>query len=278
MRDECVDVQLLTGDALDVLPDGLPPGRRPNFILADPPWNCGKLYGEQVDDNLPEALYRVWLQDLYSACHEVAAEDATLYAFCPVTHLLQAPSLARVHLPSLLKLLGWKPKQLLIWYRPNGVGPRHRAPGQAWANMCEYVVLATKGEGAPVCPSGLPEGERQPWYHNVLTVNTPQGNHPGGRWHPCQKPVRLYELLIRAHRGVTRVLDPTCGSGSSLLACQRLGIPAVGIEIEPATVEIAGGRLAAERHRMPYAAWRAGHVPLFATAEAAENAEEGTDV
>lgn len=65
-------------------------------------------------------------------------------------------------------------------------------------------------------------------------------------FHPTVKPIALMEHLITL---VTppdgTVLDPFAGSGSTLIAAKNLGYPAIGIEQDPAYVEIAQARLAA---------------------------------
>lgn len=63
--------------------------------------------------------------------------------------------------------------------------------------------------------------------------------------HPCQKPVPLLRYLIgKACPSGGVVLDPFCGSGSTLRAAKDLGRKAIGIEIEERFCEVAVGRLA----------------------------------
>lgn len=59
------------------------------------------------------------------------------------------------------------------------------------------------------------------------------GADDDGRIHPCQKPIRLYDILFRlyAHSG-DRVLDPNIGSGSSRIAAYKAGLDFVGFEID----------------------------------------------
>lgn len=63
-----------------------------------------------------------------------------------------------------------------------------------------------------------------------------------GRMHPHEKPVGLLvEILRTAPPGL--VLDPCCGSGSTLLAARMLGRPAIGIEIDQRWIDVAWERL-----------------------------------
>lgn len=65
-------------------------------------------------------------------------------------------------------------------------------------------------------------------------------------FHPTVKPIALMEHLITlvTPDGGT-VLDPFAGSGSTLIAAQNLGFSYIGIEQDPAYVEIAQARMAA---------------------------------
>jgi site-specific DNA-methyltransferase (adenine-specific) len=63
--------------------------------------------------------------------------------------------------------------------------------------------------------------------------------------HPSQKPVDLLErLLAKLAPPHAAVLDPFAGSGSTLVAAERLGMDAVGIEISPDYALVAKTRLA----------------------------------
>jgi len=63
--------------------------------------------------------------------------------------------------------------------------------------------------------------------------------------HPTQKPVALYEYLIRTYtnEGDT-VLDITMGSGTTGVACVQTGRSFIGIEIDPTYYAIAERRIA----------------------------------
>jgi DNA modification methylase len=62
--------------------------------------------------------------------------------------------------------------------------------------------------------------------------------------HPNEKPLLAITRLLGAFSDSNSfVLDPFCGSGTTLLAAQRFGIRAIGIEIEERFCEVAATRL-----------------------------------
>ena len=65
-----------------------------------------------------------------------------------------------------------------------------------------------------------------------------------GNLHPTQKPVALYEYLIRTYtnEGDT-VLDITMGSGTTGVACVQTGRNFIGIEIDEQYFSIAQKRI-----------------------------------
>lgn len=76
----------------------------------------------------------------------------------------------------------------------------------------------------------------------------PQGTADEKRFHPTQKPVRLYEWLLKnyAHEG-DKILDTHAGSASSLVACHRGDYHAWGFEIDPDYYRMAKERLDREK-------------------------------
>lgn len=68
--------------------------------------------------------------------------------------------------------------------------------------------------------------------------------YTGNRLHPTQKPISVLAPLIESlckPKGV--VLDPFCGSGSTLVAAQAVGCRYVGIELDAGHHHTAGLRL-----------------------------------
>lgn len=70
------------------------------------------------------------------------------------------------------------------------------------------------------------------------------------RHHPTQKPIPLMEWCLGFLPDAQTILDPFMGSGTTLVACQRLGRAGTGIEIDPDYFEIACRRVA-EATRQP---------------------------
>lgn len=65
----------------------------------------------------------------------------------------------------------------------------------------------------------------------------------GGTSHPHEKPLDVLARIIEtAPPGI--ILDPTCGSGSTLLAARNMGRDAIGIEIDERWFKIAQQRCA----------------------------------
>jgi len=69
--------------------------------------------------------------------------------------------------------------------------------------------------------------------------------YTGNRLHPTQKPVEVLTPLIEAFsRPGAVVLDPFCGSGSTLIAARDAGRHYLGIELDPAHQLTATRRMA----------------------------------
>ena len=63
------------------------------------------------------------------------------------------------------------------------------------------------------------------------------------RVHPTQKPVALMEWCLGFLPDAKTILDPFLGSGTTLVACQRMGRAGTGIELDPDYFAIACKRV-----------------------------------
>jgi DNA modification methylase len=61
--------------------------------------------------------------------------------------------------------------------------------------------------------------------------------------HPTQKPVELMEWCLGFLPKAQTILDPFMGSGTTLVACQRMGRHGIGVELDEAYFEIACKRV-----------------------------------
>jgi len=62
--------------------------------------------------------------------------------------------------------------------------------------------------------------------------------------HPTTKPIALVEHFIKAHSSAGEIiLDPFMGSGTTGVACVKLGRKFIGVEIEPRYFDIACRRI-----------------------------------
>lgn len=77
---------------------------------------------------------------------------------------------------------------------------------------------------------------------------TPQGTANEQRFHPTQKPIKLYSWLLSKYaKPGMKILDTHVGSASSLIACHRAGLEYWGFEIDPVYYKAAKERLDREQ-------------------------------
>jgi site-specific DNA-methyltransferase (adenine-specific) len=87
--------------------------------------------------------------------------------------------------------------------------------------------------------SGESDGKRYPV--SILDISNANRNKDG---HPTQKPVALYEYLIKTYTNPgDTVLDFCMGSGTTIVAAIKTGRNAIGIEKEAPYFEIAQRRI-----------------------------------
>jgi DNA modification methylase len=70
------------------------------------------------------------------------------------------------------------------------------------------------------------------------------------RVHPTQKPIALMRWCLGFLPSAETILDPFMGSGTTLVACAKLGRKGIGIELDPDYFEIACKRVE-EAYRQP---------------------------
>lgn len=128
-------------------------------------------------------------------------------------------------------------RRTCVWVKPDGM-PQYSGdrPGMGYES-----IVACHAEGRSRWNGG---GQ-----HGVWAVN--KNEQVGGNDHPTQKPVALMEKLVRLFTdpGDT-ILDPFAGSGTTGVACIRLGRNFIGFEKDPRYHAIALKRLTAAREQL----------------------------
>jgi len=184
-------------DAIDKLLDG----HRPDMVFTDPPYNIDyqgvKDKREKIkNDKMDDSAFKDFLtQSLYSC--------ETMYVCCSwqYSHLFKEA----------METIGRKPKAMIVWDKVN--------PAQ---NLDKYYKQ-----------------------HELIYYYGDFGGHKtlrGDVWtlkrqkntvHPTMKPVELIQLALEDQVGKHIVLDIFGGSGSTMIACEKLGRKARLMELDP---------------------------------------------
>lgn len=124
-----------------------------------------------------------------------------------------------------------KYKRGCVWVKPDCTPQLN---GQGPAQGCECFVVAWNGKGHAKWNAG---GKRGIYTHNTNS-RTRDGRHP------TEKPINLFmEILKDFTNNDETVLDPFMGSGTTGVACAKLGRKFIGIELDPDYFEIACERI-----------------------------------
>lgn len=139
-------------------------------------------------------------------------------------------------------------EHVLVFYRKPPTFNPQMTTGHAPGNYARRVKHSSNyGAQTPTEYGG--STERYP--QSIIPLPIINNDSPD-KHHPTQKPVELMAWLIRSYteRGQT-VLDIAAGAGTTAVAALREGRNYICIEQEPKYVEIAEGRVAAERESAP---------------------------
>lgn len=116
-------------------------------------------------------------------------------------------------------------------YRPYSPGTVQRG---RTAVKGRYFEAGLRPEGTPV----------NDWWADVPKITSP--TDPQKLGYPTQKPEALLERIIAcSSRAGDTVLDPFCGSGTTLAVSQRMGRRFIGIDVSPVAIAMTQTRLAA---------------------------------
>jgi len=229
MREEVIgDCRLILGDCMAILPTL---GKVSHF-MTDPPFEAeahkvGRRTHKQIKTGESADLdFAAITEDVRLATARFAVEMSEGWAivFC------QAEAVGDWR--DAFEAAGGKYKRPMIWVKPDSA-PQFN--GQMPAIGYESMPLTWCGEGWARWNSG---GKRGVYTHNC------NSNRHGG--HPTEKPVSLMsELLADFTNPGDLILDPFMGSGTTLVACARMGRSGIGIELDPRYFDIACRRIEA---------------------------------
>jgi DNA modification methylase len=252
MKENC----LICEDAVTALA-GLP-SSSVNLVIADPPYNLGKDYGNNQDARdweAYEAFTRQWLAEAV----RLLRPDGSLYVFMGVRFIARLFLMLEEEFK--LPFNGW-----ITWHYTQGMGrkvgfsPRHEdvlyfTRSDDYTFNLEAVRIPQKYYRQRNNMAGANPGDV--WHFSHVHYSSPEREQ-----HPTQKPEALLARMIEASSNPgDLVLDPFVGSGTTCRVAQVLGRRYLGIDINPAYIAMSQRRL-----EMPFAGFdsvdpRAGRVP-----------------
>ena len=228
MRKETIGAcELYLGDCREILPTL----GKVDAVVTDPPYVGLKGNVEHLRGGVgPHRVRTKTVGDIWDASHDWVElvrplADRAIISFCGYADVATLKNAANLD--------GW----LVTWFIRNSPASVNNAPwfknefawvlktGSAtWRNLSTAYDIPKINAGC----AGSPERER---------------NLDGTAAHPTQKPLALIAEFILPE--FQTVLDPFMGSGTTGVACVKLGRRFIGIEIEPKYFDIACKRIEA---------------------------------
>jgi len=255
---EIGDHRLVCGDCTDAaVVEAVMRGERAQMAVTSPPYGVGKDYetkgiGPWFDTTRPA------IRQLCKVANVVVWNIVDLY--CTGSQFIE-PTMS--YCVSMFMEHGYRPLWIRVWKKQGqnyGVGPYHLVSNKP---VQEYEYVAAFGEqpdGFAIFGEDMPDvsefewllafagakhrfakrlskRDRKEWgYAGIWAMNTVRANKD----HPAMFPLELPERAIKMHSDAgDAVLDPFLGSGTTLVACERLGRRGRGIELDPGYCAVA---------------------------------------
>ena len=255
-----VALSFYLGNCLDVLP--LIERASIDVVVTSPPYNLGIRY-RSYEDTLPRDEYLRWTGQWVQAVAAVLSPAGSLFlnVGAKPKDPWVAMDIARAVRPYLClqNTIHWV-KSIVIEQGAAGAGAglaRDLAVGHykpinspRFVNDChEFIFHFTPAGDTPLDRTAIGvayqdasnvgrwkqgAGNRRcrgnAWFLPYETINSREKDRP----HPATFPERLPEYCVRLHgtSRARRVLDPFTGLGSTAVACARLGVDFVGVELD----------------------------------------------
>jgi len=234
--DKCI-----IGDSFDIMRKL--PAESFDLIIADPPYNLRREFGESTFSKMSLAEYEEYTREWLSLAAPLLKKSGSIYVCCDYESSL---AIGRVMSEF------FTVRNRITWEREKGRGAKKN-----WKNSMEDVWFATASDDytfnldavkvrrrvlAPYREDGKPKDwvdTEDGKYRDTCPSNfwdditVPFWSMPENTAHPTQKPEKLLAKLILASSNVgDTVFDPFMGSGSTCVTAKKLGRHYLGIERE----------------------------------------------
>jgi site-specific DNA-methyltransferase (adenine-specific) len=230
------NVQFSQSDALEFVRQ-IPAGTVDAFIF-DPPYASGGLYKSMrsqstakkyaasswhtsngfIGDQMDADSWADWIRTLTAACLQALKPGGYFLSFCDWRQLVTATRA--------IQQGGLLYRGLIVWDKTSS----SRAPHKGYfRHQCEYVTWGTKGDLKPATHGGPFDG----CYREIV--------RPKDKRHQTAKPIGLMQHLIQCVPPGGLVVDPTAGSGSTLVAAALSGRRAMGCDLDQQWVDVFEG-------------------------------------
>jgi site-specific DNA-methyltransferase (adenine-specific) len=236
---------VIVGDCMKEL-DKLPNGKF-KLIFADPPYNMGKKFGNNVDSWNSAEDYAAWCEAWIDKCIDKLTYDGSLM-------IMGHPRYASYLVPHLDKKLVYVNQ--IIYYYTDGMPEKKN-----FERRYEVILFYRKDKDnytfnidavrTPLVrydklSNPLGKNPNDVWQINRVRWNSSEriSSEDGSIAHATQKPIRLMRRIILATSNEgDLILDPFLGTGTTSVAAKELGRKSVGIELNPDYAKIALDRL-----------------------------------
>jgi site-specific DNA-methyltransferase (adenine-specific) len=208
--------RLMCGDSTSIdSVEKLMNGQLADQLVTDPPYNIayegGSKKREQIkNDEMADEEFRQFLKDVYIAANAVMKAGAVFYIWHADTEGYNFRGAARD--------MGWKVRQTLIWNKDNSAFGRS---DYHWKHE--------------PCLYGWKEGAAHLWAADRKQTTVIECKRPSkSDLHPTMKPVELMEYqILNNTKGSDIVLDLFGGSGSTMIAAEKIGRKSCLMELDP---------------------------------------------
>ena len=223
---EIGDATLYCGDCMDILPTL----GKVDAVVTDPPYSSGGFQesGKSSGSVGTRGSETIWMDNLSSRGYSrlivrVLRSIRNADEFYCFTDWKMRQSTC-----DCFEDAGIRVRNMLVWDKGQ------MGMGMPWRNQHELICYGRRRNSARM--SGK--------YGNVLT-----SARSGNKNHPTEKPVELTELILQNATDGT-ALDPFMGSGTTGVACAKLGRKFIGIELDEQYFRIACRRIE-EAYKQP---------------------------